>query len=539
MADRYCEDNAFSPGDGTNVKSNVFQWILLAGGLAQAAHAQSPGYQYAIPATNTATNNSTTTYVLPTYTIPAANTPPVAPVSIRPVAEYRVPGSTVTLPAQAPMPSQLPVQAMPVSSPNPVNVQPIPGYVHPQASQTYGSYPVSTGGNCATGNCAAPSGSYGDSCGSPLMDACRSCGCPHPEHIWVRAEWLYWASTGGKLPALLAAGPGTAPLQNAAIPGQPGVFVLFGDDRYNDRARNGYRISLGGWFEESKTFGGELSFQYLQPIKTRYDIVGDGLNAIGASPFIDATTGLPTNVLISYPGLAAAGGSANYEYESSRLIGVSALLRHMICCGEGWRLDGLFGYRYLDYQEKLSIRKTIIPDPAIGAIPGSRIQCDDFFDTQNRFNGLAIGIDLEKCCGCWTFNFRPGISVGHNKSTVNRDGVTESYVPGAVPERIVNPGGTYNLVSNIGRTSQQNWTVVPELEIRATVRLYKGIFATAGYNMLYLPVVARAGNQIDPVVNPNLIPPAIPGSVPNRPGTFIDNTSMLFHGLSAGLEFRF
>jgi hypothetical protein len=63
--------------------------------------------------------------------------------------------------------------------------------------------------------------------------------------------------------------------------------------------------------------------------------------------------------------------------------------------------------------------------------------------------------------------------------------------------------------------------------------------AYVGYDFLFWNDVVRPGSQIDTTVNPNLLPPAIPGG-PSRPAPRINDTvDLCVHGVSFGLEFRF
>ncbi len=60
----------------------------------------------------------------------------------------------------------------------------------------------------------------------------------------------------------------------------------------------------------------------------------------------------------------------------------------------------------------------------------------------------------------------------------------------------------------------------------------------AGYTFMYFGNVARAGDQIDTTINPNLIPPPIGGG-PDRPAFAFHNSSMWMQGVTLGAEFNF
>jgi hypothetical protein len=55
---------------------------------------------------------------------------------------------------------------------------------------------------------------------------------------------------------------------------------------------------------------------------------------------------------------------------------------------------------------------------------------------------------------------------------------------------------------------------------------------------MYFSQIARAGDQIDTVVNPNLIPPPIGGG-PNRPAFNFRPSDLVLQGITLGGEYSF
>ena len=100
------------------------------------------------------------------------------------------------------------------------------------------------------------------------------------------------------------------------------------------------------------------------------------------------------------------------------------------------------------------------------------------------------------------------------------------------------PVRTYNLASNLGRVSSNDWTVIPEVDFRISKTLWDCVRLSIGYSAIYFPSVARVGEQIDPYVNPNLLPPVIPGG-PQRPAPILEHSSAWLHGFTFGLEMRY
>jgi hypothetical protein len=101
------------------------------------------------------------------------------------------------------------------------------------------------------------------------------------------------------------------------------------------------------------------------------------------------------------------------------------------------------------------------------------------------------------------------------------------------------PGGLLALSSNIGSHSRDIFTVVPEVRLQLAYDVGPRLRLHAGYDFLYWSQVLRAGDQIDLVVNPDLLPPALPGAFPLRPAFTFQGSSFWAQGIDLGLELRF
>jgi len=130
------------------------------------------------------------------------------------------------------------------------------------------------------------------------------------------------------------------------------------------------------------------------------------------------------------------------------------------------------------------------------------------------------------------------LNVGQVTRDVTIDGETTVAVPGDVPS--TGDGGLYALSSNMGHHRNSQWTVLPEFQAKLGYQVTRCWTAYAGYNLLIWPHVARASEQIDPVVNTDLLPPPlVPTNGPARP-VFSDPTSTLWiQGLTLGITGRF
>ena len=104
---------------------------------------------------------------------------------------------------------------------------------------------------------------------------------------------------------------------------------------------------------------------------------------------------------------------------------------------------------------------------------------------------------------------------------------------------MTSPGGLLALSSNSGVFNRNVFAVAPETRIHLVYDINARTSIHFGYSFLYWSRVVRAGDQIDPVVNPALLPPPVPGASPLRPAFTFQGTSFWAQGIDLGLDFRF
>ena len=100
----------------------------------------------------------------------------------------------------------------------------------------------------------------------------------------------------------------------------------------------------------------------------------------------------------------------------------------------------------------------------------------------------------------------------------------------------------YTQQSNIGHSSRDVFTAVPEIGINVIVDLSANVRVGIGYNFTYISSVVRPGDQMDPKINRNQVPidPGFgtPGG-PDRPSFDMKSTDFWAQGLNLSVEFRF
>ena len=130
------------------------------------------------------------------------------------------------------------------------------------------------------------------------------------------------------------------------------------------------------------------------------------------------------------------------------------------------------------------------------------------------------------------------VALGDNHEVVNISGATTVTVPGVAP--VTSVGGLLALPSNIGRFSKDKVEVIPEFGARVGYQVTPRLQVFAGYTLLYWADVLRAGNEVDLVVNPTLLPGSpVPPTGAQRPMPLLNNTKFWAQGIDLGLQFNF
>ncbi len=98
------------------------------------------------------------------------------------------------------------------------------------------------------------------------------------------------------------------------------------------------------------------------------------------------------------------------------------------------------------------------------------------------------------------------------------------------------------LRTNIGHYQKDAFAFIPELGVNASFQVTKRIRLYAGYALLWVSTVARAGEQIDPTINTSAFP-ILNGNGPRvgpaRPKFSFAETDFWAQGLNLGGEFRY
>ena len=123
-----------------------------------------------------------------------------------------------------------------------------------------------------------------------------------------------------------------------------------------------------------------------------------------------------------------------------------------------------------------------------------------------------------------------------NQTTTVPVNQTTTTVPGQASN--IYTGGLLALPTNIGTYTRNQFTAIPSIEARVGYQLTCHWRAYAGYTAIFWGDVARAGDQIDLVVNPSQLPPGTLQG-PARPAFAFHDSNFWAQGINVGLELRF
>jgi hypothetical protein len=393
----------------------------------------------------------------------------------------------------------------------------------------------------ATGSPAVGAEGPSESCG--CFDCCK---CGAPGDFWIREEYVGWWAQGGRVPALV---------NTSATGTLPATVTLYGDATYNDKYRSGEWTQGGMWFDCCHEHGIQGDFFFVGRESSPFFASSDG-DPILTRPFIDATTGLPAEQLIAVPGVVV--GSISVDNHNS-LAGAGVSLRRNLCCccndccksdcgcksncEPCWsehdcsRVDAVYGFRYYGFDDNLGIQENLTSiDPLSPIAIGTQFDVRDTFVTQNNFYGFELGVIRQHYSGRWMTEGTAKVAFGDMASQVRISGSTAISFPGQ--PTAVNQGGLLALSSNIGNYNHDAFVAVPQISLRVGYRATEQLTFMAGYTFMYFSQIARAGDQIDTVVNPNLIPPPIGGG-PNRPAFNFRPSDLVLQGITLGAEYSF
>lgn len=375
-----------------------------------------------------------------------------------------------------------------------------------------------------------------------------------PKRFWISAEYLLWSMKQSPisvpmLTTTIVQNPDI--FNNTGVLGQPDTLVLIGNQDVEYGVFSGIRFGFGWNLRCDGSLALEGNFFLLEQRRDTLTYTSDANGVpVLSLPFINVA-GRESRFIYTFPGDFAGGVQLGLDSQAWGLELNLALndTTQAGCCG--LRLDLLGGLRYLGLQENLTyqgVSQTIgnrfgtsfngVDIPDIGAIVGHQ----DRFDCSNNFYGGQFGVRASYDVGRFTVQTAAKLALGVTDQIVRVDGYSFLQQTPTSP-MIVAPGGVYTSpVTNMGRHTNNEFSLVPELSLQAKYQLTECVNIGAGYSFLYWTNVARPGDQIDRVINTTPLPLSGnfgPFTGPARPAVPFNQSNVWLQGVNFSVEWRF
>jgi hypothetical protein len=362
--------------------------------------------------------------------------------------------------------------------------------------------------------------------------------------------------------------------------GAPTTIQLINDEDVRYSGFSAFRLNGGFYGDADRRFGFDISTLVTQEadIRRRFtSLQGGGFGPTNipllARPFINTNTGAPASLVLANTDIGA--GTATFR-TSTEIFGIDpAALWNVYRSGPGSRFqsstDFLAGYKFLQIREDLSMESVvnlnqvnvvpivrigpfgvpvvigfrINPIPInVGGVPTgapATVSITDRFYVSNRFNGGFIGLRNEMRYGMWSLNTTAKFGIGHMHQVLQIQGNT-SFANTQTLLAGTSFGGLYANSSNIGKFDNDEFAVIPELSVNVGLNLTRQLSMYVGVTTLYVNRVARPGDQLNPVIDPTVVPFSqfygLGGSVPGTSTLFNQNEFWLY-GVNFGLTFKY
>jgi hypothetical protein len=379
-------------------------------------------------------------------------------------------------------------------------------------------------------------------CPTPVMDAPMVAGAPQYPGLgrlfglgrgntWVSAEYLMWWTKSTQVPPLAATGV-VDPTGARGIVAQQNLLA----GSFGDTLHSGARFGFGHWFSDEQRRGVDARLFFLSTNSSTFTADSSQYPTLFL-PFNNVNTPVgPAGNVVAAPGIAAGGIAATLE---NSLWGAEVNYRRFLMGNACARLDGLVGFRYMNFSETLTITETsaLLPTAPFAGAPG---MISDRFRAENNFYGGQFGLTGEVRRGRWFLDGRATIAFG----TVFQSGEIAGGQSRLLPNGTVGQyaGGLYALPgANMGTYTQSKFAVMPEAGFNVGYHITPGWRVFVGYNFLYLSSVLRPANMIDPNIDasriPNFAVPGSPAPLPfARPQPMMTTTDFFAQGITFGMQ---
>lgn len=348
---------------------------------------------------------------------------------------------------------------------------------------------------------------------------------------WTDVDYLMWfVKPVCLVPVTLTTGSPADPVPGAL--GQPHTTPVMGDHKFEFGPLSGFRPTFGVWLDADKTIGLEASGFLLEQGSAKIAFDSTNGNPATYVPY-QTPQNVPQALPFSTPGLVngsavAVGNCWLWGTELNLVTGFSATRGSYTL-----RADMLFGMRYLDLRDKVSLfnAQSLVGDPASSAYGAAE------FTTHNQFFGGQVGMRFGVDRGRWSLLYETKVALGETHQTREITGSPLLAAQGNAAGLM--PGPVLALPSNTGRESADRITVVPEVNLKLRYKCTDWMNVSLGYSCLYWNKVLCPGDQMDDHLNVTELPGRGPKVGPSAPAPLFVHTDFFAQGYSVGVEVRY
>lgn len=367
--------------------------------------------------------------------------------------------------------------------------------------------------------------------------SCNDC-C---DRFWGSAEYLYWKIQDAPQPTPLVI---ESPVDGAVI-GDANTNVILGGKKIKNDWVSGGRFGLGYWFDECRTFGGEVNYFILPWQSKSRSVYGTGLEGSNylSVPYFNTDSGNEDAFTIAGffdDEFGPYSGKAKLKLRNKMQGAEANLIMDIPTCDCNFKVGLLAGFRWWNFDENLSFET----DSPYLNIENSVFITKDKFDCQNNFYGGQIGVGLDYNCGCFFFNVKGKVALGANcaKTSIHGSLLTNDYLE-EIGAPVPYQGGIFAQPTNIGSNKKTYFAWIPEVNANIGYQITECLRIKAGYTFLWVNKVLRPGSQIDRNINPTQSfaidgPDAILSGDPT-PRSLNKTNSIWTQGVSVGFDFAF
>ncbi len=367
-----------------------------------------------------------------------------------------------------------------------------------------------------------------------------------PGQFWINGEFLLWLEPAGRLATpLVTTGNATTTEPPGALGNSDTVILFSTNNELKYGNLPGARATVGGWFTHEWMIGAEASAFFVGSTGiSKLFTPGETSTGVIARPFFNALTGNTSSAVVSFP--SDFTGTLHVDSQS-RLFGGEANLIGKLIRQEHYDVDIIVGYRFVELSESVQFNQIALTlqDDVLAfnnaLLPANTtVAFFDRFATRDEFQGVQLGVQSTHCYGPMFLRAFAKFAVGPLDRIIDNSGQTTMKSPGGTISTL--PGGIFVVPpANLGHFSDTTVSMVSQCGFTFGYHCSPCLEVFGGYEILVLPEAIRASDQINPIINPELIPTFLgynPNATPHEPTVVFHSRTYWAQGINVGFQVK-